>query len=96
MSHLIVIFLFIVFAYAAVLVVPLLVRATAALVTGVFRLMAFVVLLPFRIVGAPMGGASLSTSRPPTLGSPCNNRACLCPNIAGAKFCRRCGSALRR
>ena len=94
--------LLLVFAvYVAVKVLYVVLRVIFAVLGGVLRVVATLIALPFHLLGYVLrAGGSVApapqlASGGPVLGVPCGNRVCLCPNIAGARFCRRCGTDLR-
>ena len=91
--------IFLAVAYVAANVLYLVSYVVFWVCRATLRVVGDIVLLPFRLVGAVASNppaapspARLAAAGPPTLGVPCGNAACLCPNIAGAKFCRRCGA----
>ena len=54
-----------------------------------------ILVLPFRVMGVmlrPVAPAGVASGL--ILGPICRNHGCRCANVAGARFCRRCGSAL--
>ena len=84
-------------AYVAANVLYVLSYAVFWLCRATLRVAGDVVLLPFRLAGALAGGGGgppAARALPPVLGAPCGNAVCGCANIAGARFCRRCGTRL--
>ena len=94
--------LFLIFAvYLTVKVLHVVLRAVFAVLGGVLHGAALLIALPFRVLGYVLRAGGPADPAPrlafggPVLGVPCGNPMCSCPNIAGARFCRRCGSDLR-
>ena len=102
MPELFAIFFLIFAVYLAVKVLYVVLRVGFKIVGGVLRAVGTLLVLPFHVLGYILsaGGANAEPASPrrggPVLGVPCGNPTCACPNIAGARFCRRCGTDLRR
>ena len=98
LKAIILVLLFALIGFAAVKVLVAVVTLAAMLVSAVVRhLVVPVLTLPIRLTSlvlAPEPRAGRAAYRPdyPRLGSACGNRVCRCPNPAGARFCRRCGT----